>query len=71
MSYFFVYISVLRTSGDYFYLSLTDFYGVRYRISTGNPYGCDLAKLINTYLNLNDQARQLAILFRKLSRVCL
>ncbi|VDP61702.1 unnamed protein product [Schistosoma curassoni] len=61
--------TVLRTSGDYFYLSLTDFYGVRYRISTGNPYGYDLAKLINTYLNLNDQARQLAILFRKLSRL--
>ncbi|CAH8485489.1 unnamed protein product [Schistosoma margrebowiei] len=61
--------TVLRTSGDYFYLSLTDFCGVRYRISTGNPYGYDLAKLINTYLNLNNQARQLAILFRKLSRL--
>lgn len=61
--------TVLRTSGDYFYLCLTDFYGVRYRISTGNPYGYDLAKLINTYLNLNDQALQLAILFRKLSRL--
>ncbi|KAK4473448.1 hypothetical protein MN116_002817 [Schistosoma mekongi] len=61
--------SVLRTSSDDFYLSLTDFFGVNYRISTGYPCGYDLAKLINAYLNVNDQARQLAILFRKLARL--
>ncbi|CAH8465703.1 unnamed protein product [Heterobilharzia americana] len=61
--------TVLRTSTDYFYLSLTDVHGINYRISTGHPYGHDLAKLIDTYLKLNKQARQLAILFRKLSRL--
>ncbi|KAH8849903.1 Terminal uridylyltransferase 7 isoform 2 [Schistosoma japonicum] len=61
--------SVLRTSTDYFYLSLTDFFGVNYRISTGYPHGYDLAKLIDTYLSVNDQARKLAILFRKLARL--
>ncbi|CAH8458616.1 unnamed protein product [Schistosoma turkestanicum] len=61
--------TVLRTRIDYFYLCLTDFFGVNYRISIGYPYRNDLDLLINTYLNLNDQARQLAILFRKLSRI--
>ncbi|CAH8834234.1 unnamed protein product [Trichobilharzia szidati] len=61
--------TVLRTNTDTFYLSLTDLHGVAYHIGTGHPHGYDLAKLIDTYLKLNDKALQLSILFRKLARL--
>ncbi|KAF7232181.1 hypothetical protein EG68_06236 [Paragonimus skrjabini miyazakii] len=61
--------NVTRMDFDNFCIMFSDTQGVNYSITTGNPCGHLWAKLVHTYLNLDRRAFQLAVLFRKLSKM--